>query len=325
MKRHRILSIDGGGIKGIFPASFLAEIESALSIRSVANYFDLIAGTSAGGIIALGLGLGLTGSEMANFFVSQGPDIFPRNALPTSKFRLFFGAERYRADPLSKALEGVFGVKTLSESRVRLLIPAFDATQADIHIFKTAHNSRLEVDYRLTAVEVALATAAAPTYFPAYDSERCITLVDGGIWANDPTALAVVEGIGALGWNGDDIDVLSLGCGEETVDYKQKGHGGLFWLARALDAAFRGQSRSAQGMARHLTGRDKGLENIVRVNPPVARGRFSLDGISGIKDLRGFAYSQARHSLPLIRERFFCGEAEPFVSPRTIATARQEY
>src|ERR1700690_3136583 len=126
MKRHRILSIDGGGIKGVFPVSFLAEVEAVLSIRSVANFFDLIAGTSVGGIIALGLGLGLTASEMTNFFVSQGPGIFPRNSLPTSGFRLFFGGERYRPEPLRKALEDVFKARTLSESKVRLLIPAFD-------------------------------------------------------------------------------------------------------------------------------------------------------------------------------------------------------
>jgi len=92
-----------------------------------------------------------------------------------------------------------------------------------IHIYKTAHHERLGMDYRLTAVEVAMATAAAPTYFPAYDSQHCITLVDGGIWANNPVAFAVVEGISVLGWNADEIDVLSLGCTEETIDFKQKG------------------------------------------------------------------------------------------------------
>jgi patatin-like phospholipase/acyl hydrolase len=79
----------------------------------------------------------------------------------------------------------------------------------------------------LTAVEVAMATAAAPTYFPAYDSKHCVALIDGGIWANDPVALAVVEGISVLGWDGDEIHVLSLGCGEETIDFKQKGQGGF--------------------------------------------------------------------------------------------------
>src|SRR6267378_4287150 len=124
---RRILSIDGGGIKGVFPISFLAEIESALSLRSVADYFDLIAGTSIGGIIAIGLGLGLTARQMGEFFVNEGPRIFPRQAIPTSTFRLLFGRERYNPGPLREALQKVFCAKTLADSQVRLLIPAFDA------------------------------------------------------------------------------------------------------------------------------------------------------------------------------------------------------
>lgn len=312
--RKRILSIDGGGIRGVFPISFLAEIESALCLESVGKYFDLIAGTSVGGIIALRLGLGLTAKEMADFFIRHGPGIFPHHVIPTSTLRLLWGHERYKPDRLRDALQEVFGVNTLADSRVRLLIPSFDATQADIHIFKTAHHERLSMDYRLTAVEVAMATAAAPTYFPAYDLKHCITLVDGGIWANNPIAFAVVEGVTLLGWQGSEIDVLSIGCTEDTIDFKQKGHGGLFWVRRAIEAAMRGQSRSAIGMARHLTGRDRGLENIVRVNPSVAANRFSLDNVRGIQDLRGFGYSQARHALPEIKDLFFGVEAETFVS-----------
>src|SRR5438874_9720749 len=123
--RKRILSIDGGGIKGVFPVSLLAEIESALSLKSVANYFDLIAGTSVGGIIALGLGIGLTAQQMAAFFVNEGPHIFPRSLFPTSTLRLLCGMERYKPDDLRRALENIFGSKTLADSRVRLLIPSF--------------------------------------------------------------------------------------------------------------------------------------------------------------------------------------------------------
>jgi predicted acylesterase/phospholipase RssA len=311
--RRRILSIDGGGIKGVFPAALLAECESVLRLRSAGDYFDLIAGTSIGGILALALGLGLTAREVTDFFESKGPAIFPKDMLPRNSLRLLFGRPRHSAENLRKCLQEVFGTKTLADSRVRLLIPSFDATRADIHIYKTAHHPRLAFDHRLSAVEVAMATAAAPTYFPSYDSKHCITLIDGGIWANDPTAIAVVEGICVLGWKSDEIDVLSIGCTEEAVDFKQKGHSALFWIRRAIDAAIRGQSRSSLGMARHLTGRDQGLENIVRINPAVPAKKFSLDGVSGIRDLKGFAYGQARHVLPELTNRFFGSEAEPFI------------
>jgi patatin-like phospholipase/acyl hydrolase len=321
MKKHRILSIDGGGIKGVFPAQFLAEIEAALSLRPIGHYFDLIAGTSVGGIIALGLGLGLTAQQLANFFANEGPAVFPARPFPTNLLRLFLGGEKYKPDHLKHLLQGVFGSKILADSRARLLIPAFDATSADIHIFKTAHHRRLEMDYTLAAVDVAMATAAAPTYFPAFDSKNCITLVDGGIWANNPVAIAVVEGITVLGWNGDEIDVLSIGCTEEAIDFRKRGHGGLFWLLRAFQAAVRGQSRSALGMARHLTGRDRGLENIVRVSPDVDRRRFSMDAACGIDELRGLAHSEARKALPELKGRFFEAEAEPFRSPKRPANS----
>lgn len=311
--RKRILCIDGGGIKGAFPASLLAQVETALNLRSVGSYFDLIAGTSVGGIIALGLGLGLTARQLEDFFVKEGPSIFPPSPLPIGGLRLLFGRTRYTSCNLHGVLQSVFADRTLADSRVRLVIPAFDATRADIHIYKTAHHPRLAMDYRLTAVEVAMATAAAPTYFPAYDSKHRLTLIDGGVWANDPTAIAVVEGISVLGWTGDEIDVLSIGCTEETIDFKQKGHGGVFWLRRAIEAAMRGQSRSALGMARHLTGWDRGVDNVIRINPAVPTGKFSLNDVGGIEELQGFAYGQARQALPALTNRFFQSEAEPFI------------
>ena len=116
-----------------------------------------------------------------------------------------------------------------------------------------------------------------------------------------------------LGWNPDEIDVLSLGCTEEVMDFKQKGHGGLFWVRQAIRAALRGQSRSAVGMARHLTGRDRGLENVLRIDPTVAANRFSLDGVKNLRALRGLGHTEARHALPHVKERFFSTEATPFI------------
>lgn len=317
--KRRILAIDGGGVKGIFPASFLAEVENALSIRSVADYFDLIAGTSSGGIIAIGLGLGFSAREIVDLFQQQGAAIFPHQIFPTSLLRVLCGFQRYEPNRLREALTRLFGDKTLADSRVRLLIPSFDAGRADIHIYKTRHHSRLCMDFRVSAVEVSMATAAAPTYFPAYDSIDGITLIDGGIWANNPVALAVIEGIAVLGWDPDEIDVLSIGCTEEVVDFRQRGHSGLFWLRRAIDAAMRGQSRSALGMARHLTVRDRGVENIIRVDPAVAANVYSLDGVKQMRELSGLGYSQARHKLPEMRERFFGAQAVPF-TPLTDAS-----
>jgi uncharacterized protein len=136
--------------------------------------------------------------------------------------------------------------------------------------------------------------------------------VDGGIWANNPVAVAVVEAVSVLGWSKNEIDVPSIGCTEETIDFRQRSHSGFFWLRRGIDAALRGQSRSATGMARHLTGRDNGLDSVVRIDPPVAPKRFSLAKPSGIRELVGFGYAEARQALPRVKEVFFRTEAEPF-------------
>ncbi len=87
----------------------------------------------------------------------------------------------------------------------------------------------------------------------------------------------------------------------------------------------RGQSRSALGIARHLTGSDNGLERILRINPPVPAGKFSLDDTKGIRDLQGFAYGQARHAVPDVMTRFFTGEAEPFIAPTVLGTGSKNY
>jgi uncharacterized protein len=314
MSRFKILSIDGGGLKGVFPASLLAGVERALGLKSAAEYFDLIAGTSVGGILALGLGLGISASELESFLVALGSGVFPPSRPAT--LRLLLGLTRYNPTPLREALEQIFQRKTLADSKVRLLIPSFDACKPDIHIFKTAHSKRLMMDYRLEAVEVAMATAAAPTYFPAYDSSKHVVLVDGGVWANNPVALAVVEAITLLQHSPDDVDVLSIGCTEETVDFRQSWHGGAFWLRRGLFAAMHGQSQSALGIARHLTGRDRGADRVLRINPAVAAKRFNLDGAKRIRELQGLGYSEARNVLPYVRDRFFAERCEPFVSLR---------
>jgi hypothetical protein len=227
---------------------------------------------------------------------------------------LLLELDRYSPEPLRKALSKIFEKKTLADSRVRLLIHSFDASKADIHIYKTAHSRRLMMDYRVEAVEVAMATAAAPTYFPRYDSGNGLTLVDGAVWGNNPVALAVVEAMTLLEQDPGSIDVLSLGCTDEPIDFKAGWHTGWYWLRRAVFAAMRGQSRSALGMAMHLTGRDKGMDRILRIDPIVRTKRFRLDGTDEIKDLCGLGYSEARHALPQVRERFFGSPCRPFTS-----------
>ena len=153
---RRVLSIDGGGIKGALPASFLATIEESTGER-INDHFDLIAGTSTGGIIALGLGLGFTASAIRDFYLDDGPKIFSTFGAFASLRQL--RRAKYDPDPLRDALMRIFGDRLLGGSQTRLIIPAFDSTLGSVRVFKTSHHPRLEIDHRMKVIDVAMATA----------------------------------------------------------------------------------------------------------------------------------------------------------------------
>lgn len=305
---RRILTIDGGGIKGVFPAAFLATIEDCLG-EPIADYFDLVAGTSTGGIIALGLGLGFTAKEILAFYESLGPRIFRGNRLLGGARWLTRG--KYRPVELRSALNEQFGDRQLGESKVRLVIPSLNLETGEVHIYKTSHHPRFELDYREAAVDVAMATAAAPTYFPAHRAATGLALIDGGIWANNPVGVAVVEAISVLQWPADGLLVLTLGCTNELLGLRmgpRLSRGATFWLQRIVDVFMTGQSSAALGTAYVIAGH----ERVVRISPMVPRGRFSMDGCKHIADLKGLGFAEGRKAVPQLKPVFFDGRAEPF-------------
>ena len=304
----RILAIDGGGIKGVFPASFLATLEDSIQ-DNVANYFDLIVGTSTGGIIALGLGLGLSAKEILAFYEESGPLIFRGNRL--LRWLRWFGISKYGKAPLRKALNFCFCEKKLGDSKKRLVIPSLNPENGEVHIYKTAHHPRLQRDYTVRAVDVALATASAPTYFPTHRSSAGTPLIDGGLWANNPVGVSVVEAITLLGWPRDSLKVLSLGCTTEPLNVnwgRRIPLGRLYWAFKLVDVFMHGQSNGSLGTAELLAGHD----NIIRINPIVPRRRFNLDKTKEINSLKGLGDSEARKALPKLRGIFFGNPAEPF-------------
>lgn len=307
-QEFRILSIDGGGIKGVFPAAFLAELEKCLS-EPIHRYFDLIAGTSTGAIIALGLGIGLTAAEITQFYVNYGPRIFPAAVLSAPKRWLgqIFSA-KYSAQPLRTALNNVFEDALLGDSRVRLLIPSFNVNNGEIHIYKTRHHDRFLTDFRVRMVDVALATTAAPTYFPAHRGAGGAIYIDGGLWANNPVGNAVVEAISWLGKSPQQLSVLSLGCTQFPATFNDL-KGGKDWLQPALEVALRGQYGGSLGIAYSLVGH----ERVKRINPAAPERKFKLDKASAISELAAWAYLEARKECSELVPRFFSRTTEPFV------------
>jgi len=304
----KILSIDGGGIKGVFPASFLSVIEETTG-KNVSDYFDLIVGTSTGGIIALGLGMGLSAKELLEFYEQRGPEVFKGNRL--TRFLRSIGISKYNDLSLRKALEEKFSDRKLGESKNRLVVPSLNLENGEVHVYKTAHHQRFQRDYKEKVVDVALATSAAPVYFPTHSSASGIPLVDGGLWANNPMGLAVVEAIGVLDWPRDQLKILSIGCTTEPLNIKWARRfpmGKAYWGFRVADLFMSAQSSASYGTAQLLAGH----ENVTRISPNVAKGKFGLDVIKEIESLKGLGDSEGRKALPNI-ETFFINKAEAFI------------
>lgn len=197
MKNFKVLSIDGGGIRGIFSSKVLENLESKYNCHLV-DYFDLICGTSTGGLIALALSLKISAQEITSFYEEHGSNIFKKQngILAWIKKNLYGG--KYSNKYLIEALEKVFNKNVIGNSNCLLCIPAYSITDARPYIFKYDHKEGdLSRDNNTKYVEVALATSAAPTYFPLVEIKEHNNkqFIDGGVYANNPAYIGFTEAI----------------------------------------------------------------------------------------------------------------------------------
>ena len=284
MATFRILSLDGGGIMGAFTASVLAAFEDHTGQRIV-EHFDLITGTSTGGLIAIALGMGVSTEKVLSFYKERGPEIFPTGGFLGGwvKDLLHFFGPRFSTGELREAISSVVGEKTLGDSRCRLVIPAYDVDQGRVYLFKTAHHPRFQVDVRLPAVDVALATSAAPTYFPAHEIPWHGTYIDGGVWANSPVMVGVTEALDFLKQKPGDVRLLSV----STTNYpfrisNSKRMGGILnWNSTIIETLMFGQAQGAIAMAKCLLR--EGLFH--RVDFDAVPHHYSLDNAKLVDEL----------------------------------------
>jgi uncharacterized protein len=304
--RHfRILALDGGGIRGVFTAAVLSkwdEMLQAAGESGFAKHFDMIAGTSTGAILAIGLGLGLAPRKILQFYREKGPIIFPSN----KKLRRWFKS-RYESGTLRKTLEDVFGDRKLStESSCRLVIPTVRAVHGESEIITTAHTADRAGFKEISAVEAALASSAAPTYFDEASIENPIAIqsyLDGGIWANNPVLPAIIEAVRHLEIPLDRIDVLSVGTLGSEVDFtKELGDGMLGWAPSTADLFFAAQEHAAAALADGLLTRARHLRINQLVPAPI-----SLDNVKAIEDMAARGDNVARDSFIAVRLRFLDG------------------
>lgn len=228
-KTLKILSIDGGGIRGLYSLYVLKAIENKFCINdeSLADYFDMICGTSIGGIIALAITCGKKIDEIITFFEDNAKFIFPNHGTNnfTKKFKSMYYTflqlcgSKYGNDILKEKITNFFEKKTLGEANTLLCIPSYNIENAQRIVFKFPHKEgKLTRDKNILMYDVALSTSAAPTYFPIHymDTETGMSghYIDGGVWANDPTLVGIIEACDYFVGNDkdyDNYDILSIG------------------------------------------------------------------------------------------------------------------
>ena len=238
----RVLAIDGGGIRGLIPALVCTEIERR-SGRRVFELFDLIAGTSTGGIIACAVCAPdpLPASELVKLYEDEGPDIFDRSLFQRIRSADGLLDEKYDDDALDRALERFLGHKRLAETKPDLIVPSYDTALPGPYFFKSSKaRDAPEDDFPLSVV--ARATSAAPTYFePVEAGDR--SLVDGGVFATNPAMCALAEALNV--GSPKDVVVVSLGTGQRTHQRsfdEIKDWGLAAWARPILDVVFDGVS-----------------------------------------------------------------------------------
>lgn len=180
----------------------------------------------------------------------------------------------YSRDALERILQDQLGDRLFGDSKLRLCIPAFEGRHSEVFVYKTPHHQAYKTDRFERMVKVGLATAAAPSYFRPLEHAG-YTLVDGGVWANNPVMLAVIEALICFDITREQIDVLSLGCGDDryVVSKDEIEKGGLWHWKRVMEAAMRLQSLTATNQARLLLG----PPSVIRIDPPDFGPKIRMD------------------------------------------------
>lgn len=286
MQVKRILTLDGGGIRGLISAIWLEELQRRLLAAgkgSVRENFDLIAGSSTGALIAAGLASGVQPAELTALYQSFGEEVFPGGvqrlwSRVTRTFTQGLSAPRYSPAGLEAVLRRVFGTRTLGDASPRMMAVAYDTISRSPLFFKS-----FKPEHRAIPLwQVCRAATAAPTYFPAYlasiEGQRR-ALIDGGVVANNPTACAVAE---AVRLNNDSrldaLVVLSIGTGEATRPISERdatSWGALEWAIPIIDVLFDGSADAVHYIADQILTQGQ----YIRMQTPLVSGYDDFDNV----------------------------------------------
>ena len=266
-KQFTILSIDGGGIRGLIPAKVLAELERELKRHNpdkpLYEYFDLICGTSTGAILAIAIALGIPANDLVKFYKEHAQAIFPRwylKVLPRKSRAIVTSI--YSNKTLRRKLKEIYTkandgqVPLINDLKTKICVPVFNGNDGQINVIKTKHCDDYFRDYKLPAHDVALSSASAPIYFPPHSFSFSnefgegvnINMIDGGLFANNPSLIGILEATEKLNYDFSELRVLSLGTGKgkHIIKKSWKPKDIWYWLLpkpRLLDIILDSQSQ----------------------------------------------------------------------------------
>ena len=309
-KKIRILSLDGGGLRGIIPVLILKEIERR-SGEKIFNLFDLISGTSTGGLIACGITVSDDGKnpkytiqQIEDIYTHRGNDIFPKRS-GFSKFLNSLSSLKnphFSAEGIDKVLTEYFGTKRLTDCLKPLIVTSFDLYNNESLFFKSRH-AFSDPQKNATLKDVCRATSAAPTYLPAYKfmfDNKARVCIDGGVYINNPTIVSLVE---ITKYHTDkiydfpsialsDVVVLSLGTGHYSSNIarnKVESWGLLDWATKISDVMMQAVNQATNYQAEELTKEG----NFMRINLDIMEEKYA-DMADSSDETRNYLVNQVQ-------------------------------
>jgi predicted acylesterase/phospholipase RssA len=262
-KTVRVLSLSGGGFLGLYTAVVLAGLEARIG-EPLARRFDLLAGTSIGGLLALALAFEVPMARPVALFIDRGPAVFSSRHLPQGTLSRLVDLSRsvmgpkYSGQALREILREELGDRRLADASHRVIVPAVDVGRCRSKVFKTPHTGLSLGDGDCDAVEVAMASCAAPAYFPSVRIGRRL-YADGGLFAVAPDQIALHELEHFMGVPGERVRMLSIGTA--VAHYRPAGGvrqdaGAVGWLSdgRLVLTMLAAQQQHVQAMLEDRLG-----------------------------------------------------------------------
>lgn len=306
MKKIRVLSIDGGGIRGILPGIVLNRIELKLQKKTgdpnvkLSDMFDFMAGTSTGGILALAYLTPneenrpkLTAQEAVNIYLDRGNEIFNVSTWRKIKSVNGLADEKYDASELEEALDDTFGEMKLSNLLKPCIITSYDIKNGRPHFFKQ-HKSNNDI-YNFKIKDVARSTSAAPTYFETAHVKNVLgtsyPLIDGGVFVNNPSLVAYSEVRSMTFENiepspsAENMMIVSIGTGSVSKGYeykKAKDWGAIGWIKPIIEIMMSGNSKTVHHHLKQIFGtlEEKDQKDYHRLEPEIIEADTEMDNAS---------------------------------------------